>query len=223
MMIPILLVAHIAVLGYWLGSEFVINSTFRYVSWSEGLEFRERNRLMDHVMIVDQHVRYALILQLGLGFALAAMYGFIPGHTTTAWLALAVMVAWLAFVELVHHKRHKPSGVALAKFDRVSRYFLLAFLLGYGAMGLLGMNTLPSWLALKLLCFGGVISCGIGIRFGLIHWFGVWQDIRDNGSNEVNEAALKSAYTKATAVLLGLWAFIAAIVGLSVWKPLIGS
>ena len=62
-----LLVAHIAVLGYWLGSELVINHTYRYVSWSAGMPFAERDRLMDHVMDVDQHVRYALVLQLRPG------------------------------------------------------------------------------------------------------------------------------------------------------------
>ena len=45
-----------ALLGYWLGSEFVINSTYRYVSYSDRMPFEERSRLMEHVMHVDQHV-----------------------------------------------------------------------------------------------------------------------------------------------------------------------
>lgn len=223
MMISILLVTHIAVLGYWLGSELVINSTFRYISWASSLDYRERNRLMDHVMNVDQHVRYALVLQLGLGFALAALYGFVPGHTASAWTALALMAAWLIFVEVVHRKRSAPIGDTLAAIDRRSRYLLLLALIVYGGMGLASMNTLPAWLSLKLLGFAGVISCGVGIRFALIHWFRVWLDIRDNGSSASNEQALRSAYTRATAVLIGLWVFIAGIVYLSVWKPALGA
>ena len=73
-----LLVAHIVVLGYWLGADLVINSTYRYVSWSHGMPFAERSRLMDHVMHVDQHVRYALVLQLALGISLAALNGYLP-------------------------------------------------------------------------------------------------------------------------------------------------
>lgn len=80
-----LLVAHIAVLGYWLGSELVINSTYKYVSHRGDMEFAERARLMDHVMHVDQHVRYALVLQAGLGFMLAIAYGFIPGGDKAFW------------------------------------------------------------------------------------------------------------------------------------------
>ena len=63
-----LLVFHIAVLGYWLGSELVINSTYRHVAWAADMPFEQRDRLMDHVMDADQHVRYALLLQLMLGF-----------------------------------------------------------------------------------------------------------------------------------------------------------
>ena len=81
-----LLVAHIAVLGYWLGSELVINATYRYVSCADAMPFAERDRLMEHVMHVDQHVRYALVLQAALGTALAVTYGYIPGGRDVAVL-----------------------------------------------------------------------------------------------------------------------------------------
>ena len=79
MLIEALLAIHIAVLGYWLGSEFVINSEYRYVCRTPSLPFAERNKLMEHVLDVDQHVRYALVLQAVLGTILAALIGYIPG------------------------------------------------------------------------------------------------------------------------------------------------
>ena len=97
-----ILVLHIAVLGYWLGSELVINSTYRYVSYSGAMPFAERQRLMDHVMVVDQHVRYALVLQAMLGTMLAASYGLVPGGDRIVAIAGAIGIAWLAFVEAVH-------------------------------------------------------------------------------------------------------------------------
>lgn len=72
---PWLPAAHIVALRYWLGSELVINSTFRYVCFSSKTPKGERNRLLQHVMRVDQYVRYALVLQLGLGIMLAALLG----------------------------------------------------------------------------------------------------------------------------------------------------
>jgi hypothetical protein len=159
MNITVLLVAHIAVLGYWLGSEFVINNTFRYVSWSAGMPFEERDRLMSHVMNVDQHVRYALVLQLGLGFALTALYGFIPGGETTAWLFLGLMLAWLCIVEVMHRLRSSPIAGKLALIDRGSRYVLLVVLAGIGVDALLSISSpLPDWLAWKLILKFGKIS-----------------------------------------------------------------
>ena len=108
-----ILVLHIAVLGYWLGSELVINSTYRYVSYAGSMPFNERQRLMDHVMIVDQHVRYALVLQAMLGTMLAASYGLVPGGETVANIALAIGIAWLAFVEAVHRLHHSAIGQVL--------------------------------------------------------------------------------------------------------------
>lgn len=54
-MISWLLAAHIAVLGYWLGAELVINSTYRLVCFADDMPFAQRDQLMDHVMAIDQH------------------------------------------------------------------------------------------------------------------------------------------------------------------------
>ena len=82
-----ILVAHILVVGYWLGSDLVINSTFRYVSRASAMPFPDRNRLLEHVLDVDQHVRYALILQVWLGTTLGALLGYFPGGILLAGTA----------------------------------------------------------------------------------------------------------------------------------------
>jgi hypothetical protein len=219
MLLQILLVAHIAVLGYWLGSELVINSTYRYVSYGEQIPFAERNRLMEHVMHVDQHVRYALVLQAGLGFSLAALYGLIPGDSTTAWIAGALCVVWLAFVEAVHRLRHHAAGKLLGTIDRGSRYVFMAVLLAL-ALGLLGGHwNLPGWLRWKLALYAGVMASGVGIRLALISHFRTWKVMATEGPNAITNAIIRSTYVKATAVLGVLWLFIAAIVIVSIWKP----
>jgi hypothetical protein len=218
--VTVLLVTHIAVLGYWLGSELVINNTFRYLSWSAGMPFNERNRLMSHLMNVDQHVRYALVLQLGLGFALAALYGFIPGGEVSAWTFLLFMLVWLGFVEVIHHLRSSHIGNTLALIDRVSRYILILGLISIGIYNLFISPSIPDWLSWKLICFAGVVSSGVGIRIALIQYFAIWQNIEQEGSTQSNEKALKSSYVKATSVLVVLWVFISLIVYLSVWKPM---
>lgn len=219
MLLQILLVAHIAVLGYWLGSELVINSTYRYVSFAGSTPFAERNRLMEHVMHVDQHVRYALVLQAGLGFSLAALYGLVPGGARTAAVAGVLCVLWLVFVEAVHRLRHSGVGALLGSIDRGSRYLFMALLLAL-ALGLLGGGwNMPLWLRWKLALFAGVMAAGVGIRLALISHFHTWKRMAIEGADDASNAIIRVTYVKATSVLGVLWLFIAAIVVVSIWKP----
>lgn len=219
MLQEVLLTVHIIVLGYWFGSELVINSEYRYVCWGSSMPFSERKRLMEHVMDVDQHVRYALILQAGLGTILAALLGYFPGGPSLAWCAGIVTVAWLGYVELVHLFRNSAKGQGLALIDRSIRYVLLVTLVAIGALTAIGVFNLQGWLAWKLALFGGVIACGVGIRFSLIEFFRVWREIEANGSDEAREISIRKIYVAGTSILGLLWIFIAAIVGLSIMKP----
>ncbi len=214
-----ILVFHIAVLGYWLGSELVINSTYRYVSYSRTMPFDERQRLMDHVMVVDQHVRYALVLQAMLGTMPAASYGLVPGGDATVKVAGVLGVIWLGFVEAVHRLHKTSAGRVLAAIDRGSRYVLMVVLAAL-AFGLVGAEWgMPLWLRLKLGLFAGVMACGVGIRFALIAHFRTWAIMaRDGVTTERNEV-IERTYVRATSVLVLLWVFIAAIVVVSVVKP----
>jgi hypothetical protein len=219
MMLQALLVAHIAVLGYWLGAELVINSTYRFASRAAAMPFVERDRLMDHVMDVDQHVRYALVLQAGLGTMLAAAYGYFPGGTMLAWAAAAAMAAWLALVEVTHRRRGTAAGRRLAAFDRGIRWLAIALLVAAALATLAGRVPVAPWLAWKLLAFAGVIACGLAIRFALIRFYRTWEAIRREGSSDAREGEVRAVYSQATAVLVLLWAFIAVITGLSIAKP----
>lgn len=219
MWLKVLLVAHIAVLGYWLGAELVINSTYRYVARSAGMPFAERGRLMQHVMHADQHVRYALVLQAGLGFALAAAYGYVPGAPGTTWLALALCALWLGFVELVHRLHHRPVGARLARLDRTSRWLLMALLvaLAFGLAG--GTWPMPGWLRAKLALFAAVMGCGVGIRLALVRHFRTWAEMAAGADHAEGNAAIRRISRQATGILVVLWACIAAIAVLAVWKP----
>lgn len=220
MLMHVLLVAHIAVLGYWLGSELVINSTYRYVSYGAQSPFAERDRLMEHVMTVDQHVRYALVLQFGLGFSLAALYGYVPGGATTAGVIGIFAVAWLIYVEVTHRLRHSSTGKSLATFDRRSRYVLMAVLVAIGLHLIGGDWSMPFWLRVKLGLFACVMACGVGIRLALISHFRTWAVMAREGPNDHTNAVIRKTYVQATSVLVLLWVFIAALVIVSVWKPM---
>lgn len=220
MITDVILVTHIAVLGYWLGSELVINSTYRYACYSADMAFPERARLMDHVMHIDQHVRYALALQATLGTALAALYGYIPGGENLALIAGFAGGLWLTFIEITHRLRDLPVGKALSAVDRWSRLVLMLLLLGL-ALGLVGESwPMPTWLHWKLAMFACVMACGVGIRFALIAHFRTWAIMAREGPDAETNAIIKRTYVKATSILILLWGFIGAIVYVSIWKPM---
>lgn len=214
-----LLAAHIAVLGYWLGSELVINSTFRYVSYGAGMPIDERSRLMEHVMVVDQHVRYALVLQFGLGLALAMRMGWLPGGMAGVWTTGVFATAWLVLVEITHRQRHAPLGERLAALDRGLRYLVMVGLAATAVAALGGLLPTPAWIAWKLLLFVGVMGCGVGIRFALIEWFASWRALMSSGGGDAHEATLRRGYWQATSILIGLWVLIGAIVVMSIARP----
>ncbi len=216
---PYLLTFHIAVLGYWLGAELVINSSYRFVCRSASMSMPERDRLMTHVMNVDQHVRYALILQLGLGVMLGAIVGFLPGAATTLAIGAGVTLLWLAFVEWVHRARDPDLSAKLAMLDRFTRYALLVLLLAI-ASGLIADHwPLPPWLRWKLGLFAGVIACGVGIRVVLLRHFSVWEEMLNAGSSPKREEAVRRNYVRATGILGILWTLIAGITLLSILQP----
>jgi hypothetical protein len=219
MLIHAILVAHILVVGYWLGSDLVINSTFRYVSRASSMPFPDRDRLLEHVLDVDQHVRYALILQVWLGTTLGALLGYLPGGMVLAGAATLMGIAWLALVELTHRLRSRPAGRALGLIDRTIRYaaIVTAAMIAIGT--LMGYLSVAGWLAVKLALFAGVIVSGLGIRFELVHYFAVWNTIRLEGSSEERERLLRRRYKSSTTVLVLLWLLVATIVAVSVLKP----
>lgn len=213
MIYSIVMLLHIMVLGYWLGSELVINSTYRYFSYAKDMPFKERDALLAHVMKVDQHVRYALVLQLSLGFILAFRLGYLPGSTMMMTVALISGLTWLCLVEVTHRVTHRQW---IATVDRMLRYVVIIGLIG---LAMLAPKTMPFWLATKLLCFAAVMSCGVGIRLILIRLFNVWAEIGVDGSTASRESSVRKIYWQATSVLLLLWVFIIAIAVLSLLKP----
>ncbi len=216
-MLNALLVFHAAVLGYWLGAEFVINSTFRHLSYADGMGFEERDRLFDHVMNADQHVRYALILQLWSGLVLAIMFLYLPLGVEGIIAVSIICLGWLGLVELTHKRRKQASGVTLGQVDRCLRYLLIALLLLVAGLAIAGSLSMPLWLAIKLALFSGVVACGLAIRLELIRYYVHWNSLKTDGGDAA-ELGIRAGYRRATRILLLLWSLIAAIAFITLIK-----
>jgi hypothetical protein len=216
----ILLWLHVLVMGYWIGSDLVVNALTHYVARAGSLPPGERKRLWDFLMHVDQHPRNALILSVPLGFTLAAQIGLAQldnAALTVLWLGSA---AWFGYMWLTHWKREGSAGAAFAQWDWRIRYILIATFLFIGIESLLTGSPLAApWLAWKVILFAGVMACGIGIRLYIRRCFPAWPRIWDGRGTPEDEATVRTSLMRATYVLWVLWALLFAIGWLGVAKP----
>ena len=216
----IILWLHVLVMGYWIGSDLVVNALTHYVTRTSTLPGDERRRLWEFLMHVDQHPRNALILSVPLGFTLAAQIGLLWLDNTalaSLWIASA---AWFGYMWLTHWKRSSPSGPALARWNWRSRYVLIAAFLFMGAVSLVTDRPLAApWLAWKVILFAAVLACGIGIRHYIREAYRVWPRIWDGRGTASDEQSVRTAMNRATCVLWLLWSLLFVIGWLGVAKP----
>ena len=211
---------HVAVMGYWLGSDFVINALTHYFKNAKDMPVPQRMKLWDFLLLVDQHPRNALILSLPLGFQLAGDLDLSPikGPALVAlWVAA---ISWFAFIWVLHFQVGKPAYRPLSKMDLTLRYSLIVglFLIGVGSV--LGDGPMMAkWLGAKVALFALIIACGLGIRHYIAQVYSVIPALKANGSTPEVEAVITHALNWGSYVLYVLWVMIFVIGYLGAAKP----
>ncbi|HVN43594.1 MAG TPA: hypothetical protein VMT50_12490, partial [Steroidobacteraceae bacterium] len=108
-----LLWMHVLVMGYWVGSDLVVNALTLYLVRARTLPGPERKRLWDFLMHVDQHPRNALILSVPIGFTLAAQIGLARLDNAALAVLWAGSAAWFGYMWLTHWRREGSTGAEL--------------------------------------------------------------------------------------------------------------
>ena len=197
--------AHVAVWGYWIGSDLVVNQLTHYLTHAERMPGPERNRLWKFLLDVDQHPRNALIISLPLGLTLAAVLGLIPLGTAGLLFVWSASVGWFWFMWHVHLRGNTARGATLRAWDIRIRYGVIAVALLTGGWSLaIGGPIASGWLAAKLVLFAGVVAAGIGIRYYIQQFLQTWPTIITVGSTPARELAIRQAMRRGTVVLMVL-------------------
>jgi hypothetical protein len=212
--------AHVLVMGYWLGSELVINALTHYVARTTTLSGTERMRLWDFLLDVDQHVRNAMILSVPLGFSLAAMLGLVPLGGPALWLLWILSALWFWFMWLVHWRRKAPEGAALARIDWWVRYALIALFTGLALASLVtGQPFAAKWLALKVLLFAGAMVCGVVVRHYIREAYAsALPAIAADRATVADNGQFRSLMRRGTWALVVLWVLLFTIGALGALK-----
>lgn len=213
--------AHVLVMGYWLGSELVINALSHYCARATWLSGTQRIHLWDFVLDVDQHVRNAMIMSVPLGLSLAAWMGLSP--LRGGWLALVwvLSIAWFTLMWATHLKRKTPLGPKLAAWDWGVRYVLIA---AFGISGLVSLATgwpfASKWLALKIFLIAPAIACGLGVRYYIrMAYQKALPAIANDTAGAEENAIFQMTMVRGTWVLVGLWVILFTIGALGALKP----
>ncbi len=213
--------AHVLVMGYWLGSELVINALTHYIARTTSLPAAERMRLWDFLLDVDQHVRNAMIMSVPLGFTLASYLGLVPIQGVWMGLLWIVSALWFWFMWMVHWRRKAPEGATLAKWDWRIRYGLIAFFGGTALWSLFtGWPYPTAWLALKVLGVAGAIVCGIFVRYYIREAYrSALPAIAAGRATDADNEEFRVLMIKGTWALVVLWVILFGIGALGALKP----
>jgi len=213
--------AHVLVMGYWLGSELVINALTHYIARTTSLSGVERMRLWDFLLDVDQHVRNAMIMSVPLGFTLASMLGLVPIEGVGMWALWIVSALWFWFMWMVHWRRKSPNGVVWARWDWRLRYPLIAFFAGSGALSLMiGWPYPAPWLAAKVLLFAGAIQIAGFVRYYIREAYrSALPAIAADRATDADNEEFRILMIKGTWALVVLWVLLFTIGALGALKP----
>jgi len=218
----VLLWLHVLAMGYWIGSDVVVNALSRHAVRGTTLPGPERRRLWDVAGYAEGHAEAALIASLPLGFTLAAQAGLV-------WLddaALAMLwlgaVAWLACLRRARARQPRAWGPACKRWDMRIRIALVAAFLYLGVLSLATGRPLDApWLACKVLLAAGVLAAGLGVRRLRRECDAAWSAIVRDGT-AADEAALRAAARRASWLVTFVWLMWIAIAWLGVAKPGLG-
>jgi uncharacterized membrane protein len=210
---------HILAFVLWLGADLGVYHAARYVA-DGSLATDERLRFLKLLMALDMYPRSMLILMLPLGFQLASNLALIrvpDGAIALFWL---IGLAWFGLMWAVHSAGSTPGGRVLKAIDLGLRWVVLALLLVAGLWSLAtGRPITEPWLAIKLICFAGVIGLGLLLRGSVADWmrgFALLATDKPKGDTIIADARLI-----ASRYALTLWGLLVVMGYLGTMKPFI--
>ncbi len=211
---------HIAVMGYWLGSDLVVNQLTHYFKNARDMSVEQRMKLWDFLMLVDQHPRNGLILSLPLGFTLAAQLDLSP--VKGPWLvALWVFsIVWFVYIWILHFQLGTPRYLPMRRLDYSIRYALIAILFVTGVASVVGDGPyVAKWLGVKVALVALMIACGVGIRHYIAVAVRAIPTYRARGPSPEVEAAFTRGMNNGSYVLYVLWTLMIIVSYLGAAKP----
>jgi len=188
--------AHIIAMVYWLGGEWGVFHTSRYVV-DRTLSMEERKRHMSTAYIIDIPARTGIILLMPIGLHMGYFWGLQP-YGGAYLIAMWVFVAfWLGICWSAFYYRDTDLGVKLTKFDEKIRFVLIPLILAATISSLMGYGPfsagpMQKWFVIKLGLFGGLLIIGLILRFIMREWTTLFRILAEGPNTEAEDRLEKS-------------------------------
>jgi hypothetical protein len=212
-----LIIIHLILFAYWLGADWGVFVTSRYVANPE-LGMDERRRFLQAAFGIDLMPRIAFTLLLPVGLQLASFYGvawspdgpFMIG----VWIAAA---AWLALNVQGYRLTGTAAGDRLRVIDTRIRYVLAPVLIGTGIWSLVTDGPVPqTFIALKLVVFGSMVIVGLVLRHIMRAWAIGFRRLATEGRSPEVDALFTASLAKARIIAPSMWSLSGLMVVLGV-------
>lgn len=187
---------HIIAMVYWLGGEWGVFHTSRFVV-DRNLSMEERQRHMSTAYIIDIPARTGIILLMPIGLHMGYYWGVQPfggNYIVAMWVLVA---AWLGICWSAFYYRETDRGILLTKIDEKIRFILIPLILIVTVTSLLGYGPFNAdvgqkWFSIKLGLFGGLLVIGLLLRFIMREWTTMFRILAEGSNDEVENRLEKS-------------------------------
>lgn len=187
---------HIIAMVYWLGGEWGVFHTSRYVI-DRNLSMEERRRHMNTAYIIDIPARTGIILLMPIGLHMGYYWGVQPYGGNWIIAIWVFTILWLSVCWAAFFYRETDRGLLLTKVDEKVRYILIPLMLIATVTSLMGhgpfnAGDMQKWFSIKLGLFAILLIIGLILRFIMREWTEMFRILAEGPNNEVEDRLEKS-------------------------------
>jgi len=215
------LVGHVVIFAVWFGTDLATFYLSRRVVDS-ALPIDSRLVLAKAMLGIEIIARLCLPTMLALGLSLSLDSGYLTVGSLEPNAAIAiiwvVVALWVGVVWTIHRSGGGELAGRLAQGDLVFRGLVCAGLWVSAIVSLVADDG-PfafNWLAVKVLLFALIMTCGITIRFLLRPFSAAFGELVSLGSSPEREATMGLAIRRAQPLVGVIWLSLLAATALGV-------
>ncbi|MEZ5513885.1 MAG: hypothetical protein R3F58_08455 [Steroidobacteraceae bacterium] len=215
----LLVTLHVVLFAYWLGGDFGVFVTSRYIARPD-LPVAERERFLQALLAIDILPRTAIVLLPVVGLHLAVLRGALdlpPWAPTAIWLLGAL---WLAVVWMAYLTVRSPNGIVWQRIDISWRVILITVLIVTGVVSLTqGAPVTSHWVATKLCVYAALLIVGLYLRTSIRGWRIGFGRLKAGESGPQIDALFVDGRRRAKYAAFVFWSLIILMAWLGIAQP----